>query len=341
MKPSRNWSQELTRMLHEQEPESLHLDYKQREALLPQPRGGTGIDKDKRATDGSKDVASFLNSDGGALIYGIRQDRSGMATEGAPLPLSNFDPAIDGYYPGEVTKETLEHIIRSAIQPPPPADLYHIEEVQIQGRVVLVVDVSRSMQGAFQAKDLRYYERIHFGNEAMPHYRIELIRNRAMGPELVPQLGLNQFWHQAAPTKIPVAIHVGLLNRGQGLAMTALLEVGVVPGQVKATDSKLLGAGNRKVEWIDNGAHIGEVSWYQWPWTSEHMGNRYRPLFSTVDPIYGFRIDLDYSPPFGVILWRVQAPGMLPKEGASLLVEREGQFVLTRADWEVHILPAT
>lgn len=342
MKPSRTWRQELIKMLVEQEPESLHLDYKQREALLPQTRGGTSIDRDKRANDVSKNVSSFLNSDGGALVYGIREDPTGKATGGAPLPFSKFDPNLDGYYPGEVTKETLEHILRSAIQPAPSADLYHVEEVPLQGRIVLVVDVGRSMQGAFQAKDLRYYERINFGNEAMPHYRIELIRNRAMGPELIPQFGFDTIWRPTIESTIPVPIYVGLLNKGQGLVTTALLEVGVLPGRLKAADSKLRGAGPRTVEWVDNGAtHTSEVSWYQWPWTSEHMGNQYRPLFSTVDPVYGFRLDLDYSPPLAMVLWRVQAPGMVPKEGAALITERESerQFVLTNAPWEVHIRP--
>ncbi len=61
------WSTELKRMLEEQRPENLHLDYKDKESLIPPGKGGGGIDKQKRAVDISKDVSSFLNSNGGVL----------------------------------------------------------------------------------------------------------------------------------------------------------------------------------------------------------------------------------------------------------------------------------
>ena len=66
------WEEELKRMLTEQQPEDLHLDYKEKRSLLPPGRGGGGaIDKQKRAENISKDVSSFLNREGGVLIYGV------------------------------------------------------------------------------------------------------------------------------------------------------------------------------------------------------------------------------------------------------------------------------
>ena len=65
------WRVELERMIEEQIPEELHLDYKEKGSLLPTTRGGGRPDKQKRAEDISKDVSSFLNSDGGVLIYGV------------------------------------------------------------------------------------------------------------------------------------------------------------------------------------------------------------------------------------------------------------------------------
>ena len=66
------WSNEIGRMLQDQTPEDLHLDYKGQRSLLPPGRGGSGgIDKQKRAEDISKDVSAFLNSDGGVLVYGV------------------------------------------------------------------------------------------------------------------------------------------------------------------------------------------------------------------------------------------------------------------------------
>ena len=56
------WARALDRMLQDQTPEDLHLDYKERRSLVPPGRGGNGgIDKPKRAEDISKDVSAFLN----------------------------------------------------------------------------------------------------------------------------------------------------------------------------------------------------------------------------------------------------------------------------------------
>ena len=42
---SQYWQKELRRLLDSQEPESLHLDYKERRSLMPAARGGPRIDK--------------------------------------------------------------------------------------------------------------------------------------------------------------------------------------------------------------------------------------------------------------------------------------------------------
>ena len=56
-----SWAELLERMLAEQRPEDIHLDYKDARSLLPIARGGSGVDKQKRREDISKDVSSFLN----------------------------------------------------------------------------------------------------------------------------------------------------------------------------------------------------------------------------------------------------------------------------------------
>lgn len=163
-------------MLSRQDPESLWLDYKASPYLLPPGRGG-GIDKQKRADELSKDVTAFLNADGGSLVCGIREDEGTEATGGAPVPLASFDPAMDGHAKSDITKETIENIITSNIQPKLSPDLYYVSEVGIEGRIVFIVDVAKSMTGPFQARDKRYYERFHYKSEPMEHYRIEEVRN--------------------------------------------------------------------------------------------------------------------------------------------------------------------
>ena len=109
------WEAQLERMLDDQKPEDAHLDYKGIESLLPSGRGGGGLDKQKRAEDISKDVSSFLNSDGGLLVYGVPESEDPSRTGGSPIP---GGPEI-GFQRGEVTKETIEDLITSNIQPRP------------------------------------------------------------------------------------------------------------------------------------------------------------------------------------------------------------------------------
>ena len=96
------WEREIDRKLANEEPEDLHLDYKDKESLMPPGRGGGGIDKQKRAEDISKDVSSFLNSDGGVLVYGVPETNDSISTGGSPVPSG---PDI-GFRRGDIDKET-------------------------------------------------------------------------------------------------------------------------------------------------------------------------------------------------------------------------------------------
>ena len=171
-------------MLQRQEPENSHLDYKARESLLPPRRGVAGIDGQKRAGDISKDVSSFLNSDGGVLIYGIREDSNPESTGGSPMPAESFDPDRDGYERNEIDKETIENLITRNIHPPPAAHLFHIAEVVHKNKIIYVVEVGIGTGTAYQAKDLRYYQRSHYKSEPMEHYQIEMVKSRGASPDL-------------------------------------------------------------------------------------------------------------------------------------------------------------
>ena len=177
------WQVELKRLLDIQEPESLHLDYKDKRSLTPPGRGGQGIDKQKRAEDVSKDISSFLNSDGGVLIYGVPETTDPSSTGGAPIPLAQSTDI--GFTPEDkVDKETIENLITSSIQPIPKATLFRITEVDHLARNIFVVEVKPGIGDVWQAKDKRYYERFHYKAEPMDHYRIEMVRARMVGPNL-------------------------------------------------------------------------------------------------------------------------------------------------------------
>ena len=155
------WSNEIGRMLQDQKPEDIHLDYKEQRSLLPPDRGGSGgIDKQKRAGDISKDVSAFLNSDGGVLVYGVPESSSRDDTGGSPVP---GGPQV-GFARGEIDKETIEDLITSNIQPKPSSDLFRVVEVPYgsDGRLVFIVEVAAGFGDVWQAKDKRYYRRALF-----------------------------------------------------------------------------------------------------------------------------------------------------------------------------------
>ena len=98
MKEPWEWDEtDLKKLIENQVPEGLHLDYKQSEALHKnKPTGNNHI---------SKDVAALVNSDSGTIVYVIFEDAK------AHLPV-RID---DGYDPSEVNKDWIEQVINGTI----------------------------------------------------------------------------------------------------------------------------------------------------------------------------------------------------------------------------------
>ncbi len=145
--------------------ESLHLDYKSAAALER---------NDKKTAEISKDVSAFANSDGGIIIYGMKED-----TVNKHLP-GSFDP-IDRK---KISKEWLEQIIISKIQP--KLGNVVITPIQINDSVDDVVYVVEIPKGstAHQAEDKRYYKRYNFMSVPMHDYEIRDIINRVKLPKI-------------------------------------------------------------------------------------------------------------------------------------------------------------
>ena len=184
-------------MLEEQRPEDLHLDYKEKRSLLPVTRGGGGIDKKKRAEDLSKDVSSFLNSDGGVLVYGVPESDSIDDTGGTPI---HGGPDI-GFNRGDIDKEAIENLITSNIQPRPSPDLFQVSEVPyVDGKLVFIVEVAIGLGDVWQAKDKRYYKRFQYKAEPMEHYEIKMVQERHQGPDLKLVFGINDRWESSLST---------------------------------------------------------------------------------------------------------------------------------------------
>ena len=148
--------EEVQQLILNQIQESLHLDYK----------GGDALDPLRvRAAEIAKDVSSFANSDGGAIIYGVGEENQ--------LP-SKIDDGVDH---NRFSRERLEQIIQSNISP----KIDGVEVVQIPisiERSIYAVWVPKSFRGPHQASDCRYYKRFNFQSAPMEDYEINDVRSR-------------------------------------------------------------------------------------------------------------------------------------------------------------------
>ena len=324
------WHKEIQRLLDVQEPEDFHLEYKDKEALLPKGRGGGGLDTQKRGEDVSKDVSAFLNSQGGSLIYGVPETEDLQTTGGAPIPSalsSGIGFAREGGKTETVTKETLEHLVTDNIQPKPSANQFQVTEVPFRGRIIFVVEIAPGIGQVWQAKDKRYYQRYNFQNLPMDHYQIEMVRSRGVSPSLQLVFGFNAQWEKEVTTygREEIEIFVGVQNVSNSVAETALLELGI---------SEILGlgpAGNSRdslAPFVRTRSHQVTgvlprdlVEWYEcsWPVHGDLWRPLDRPIFKTLDPIQvlsgSVKIPLGrISDTKGFFVWRVQTPNAVPNK---------------------------
>lgn len=153
--------QKLQNYIDEKVEENIHLDYKAADALLK---------TEGKKKEISKDVSAFANSDGGTIIYGVKEFQQG----------AKFLPEqIDPVKRNDFSKETLEQIINSNISPKVTGII--ITPITIGGEldntVVYIVEIPKS-DTAHQANDKRYYKRYNFQSEAMDDWEVKDIINR-------------------------------------------------------------------------------------------------------------------------------------------------------------------
>lgn len=148
---------DLQWLIDNQVQENIHLDYKDSRALSK-----------SNISEICKDVSAFANSDGGMIIYGIREDENGHFPK-------NIDAGVDNKI---INKEWLENSINSNINPKIEGVI--IKQISVSDEAsAFVVSIPKSYRAPHQEGSKRvYYKRYNFKSAPMEHYEILDIQNR-------------------------------------------------------------------------------------------------------------------------------------------------------------------
>ncbi len=161
---------DVERLVRDQIPESLHLEYKRSDAL-----------RHDKTSELTKDVSGLANSDGGTIVYGVIEDKH--------RPMS-----IDGGVDNTITREWIDQILLSHINPHVDCRIRQLAIPQSPGRSLYVLIVGRSNRGPHQSQDHKYYKRSNFVVQPMEHYEVEDVWNRrfATQPSIAMRLDASQ-----------------------------------------------------------------------------------------------------------------------------------------------------
>ena len=158
--------EDIKALIAQGQQEGLNLEYKGAAAL------GTS---DGKKNEIAKDVSAMANSDGGIIIYGVREFDE---VNKKHLP-EGVDPVIRAGF----TKEQLEQIIQSNIRPKIEGLKIYPISLLDPDHVIYIVEIPQSTT-CHQAKDKKYYKRHNFESVPMEHYEILDVLNRAKHPSI-------------------------------------------------------------------------------------------------------------------------------------------------------------
>lgn len=156
----------VRRMIDDGIEESLHLDYK---------AAGSLAKIDRKKEEIVKDVTAFANSDGGLIIYGVREHtdhaRKHLPSEVEPINRAEF------------SKEWLEHVISNAAPRIHGVRIHPIPIPDDETKCLYVVEIPKG-ETAHQSTDFKYYRRYNFESVAMRDHQVRDVMNRIKVPRL-------------------------------------------------------------------------------------------------------------------------------------------------------------
>lgn len=158
------WTLEkIKQLISNQVQEHLHLEYKAADALAK---------TDSKKAEITKDISAMANSDGGIIVYGVKEFREKNKEH---LP-ENIDPVNQVEY----SKEWIEQIIKTIR---PRIEGIIITPVSVShSQVIYIVEIPKS-DTAHQARDDRYHKRYNFTTSHMEDYEIRDVMNRNKNPQ--------------------------------------------------------------------------------------------------------------------------------------------------------------
>jgi hypothetical protein len=207
---------ELKNIVDNQIEENLHLDYKQAKALEK---------SDKQNEKVTKTVSAFANSDGGMIIYGIKEFQE-ESKKHLPEKIDAIDRRV-------CSRERLEQIINS-IQPRLPN--VRITPIALQSSetdVAYVVEISKS-DTAHQASDFRYYRRFNFQSVPMYDYEVKDLINRQQMPVLKLVLKPSQTTFIGERIRFPLVVENRSLKMARDVKLTIEITAPAECNNVKA-----------------------------------------------------------------------------------------------------------
>jgi predicted HTH transcriptional regulator len=155
--------QDLQRLIDDSAEESINLEFKSAEALES---------KDHNKKEIAKDVSAFANSDGGIIIYGIKEQNH----------KAHSLTFIDGH---RITKEWLEQVINSNIQQRIDGLLiFPIRRNQNIKETIYVVKIPASKSAPHMTTEKKFYRRYNFESVYMEEYEVRRAYNQRSKTDL-------------------------------------------------------------------------------------------------------------------------------------------------------------
>jgi len=214
-KPSWEWTEDdLQELKKVGAQESLYLEFKGWMSLQ---------NRDREKNELSKDVSAFANSEGGDILYGVREDGE---------PPSRFADVDEGINPSDIAPEWLEQVISSRIQR--RINGVRIKPIELKnsrpGRVVYLVHVPPSFDAPHQAVDKKYYKRFNFQSVPMEDYEVRDVRNRRLEPIVVAEVSGKSRTPEhgwSAGRTVDIRLSIVLKNIGTRMAQHIYLECNI------------------------------------------------------------------------------------------------------------------